>query len=75
MRILIYQHISLFIFQEGKDKQFLLAKLADATGEGRKKAPAPQLRTVNEINNKHMEVTISSFHLSSLMFYSFYSHG
>ena len=35
--------------QEGKDKQFLLAKIADLTGEGKKKAPA--LRTVNE--NKH----------------------
>ena len=43
------------LLQEGKDKQFLLAKIADLTGESKKKAP--KLTTVNE-NKKHIEVTI-----------------
>ena len=47
----------IYILQEGKDKQFLLAKIADLTGESKKKAP--KLTTVNE-NKKHIEVTILS---------------
>ena len=47
----------MYLLQEGKDKQFLLAKIADLTGESKKKAP--KLTTVNE-TKKHIEVTILS---------------
>ena len=57
-----------FFLQEGKDKQFLLAKLADVSGEGKKRAPAPQMRTVNE-NRNTIEVIIDDFFFFFFFFF------
>ena len=69
----VYQyvnHVLYAIIQAGKDKQFLLAKIYEKTGEGPKpnakpKPPPPTVKTVNEIPSEE-DVSIYLQHLITL---------
>ena len=65
-------HVLYVIIQEGKDKQFLLAKIYEITGEGPKpkskpkpRLPPPTVKTVNEIPSEE-DVSIYLQHLITL---------